>query len=126
MNERIRRLFPQFDEDGQALVGRAYEVAVDSLSGKTRENGHPFIEHPENVALIATDEIGLQAECAAAVFLHEAIRMGPCHPERSEGSVLSAFPADVVTMVEGLNKIATIKPKDTRLEAENYKKLIVQ
>ena len=29
-------------------------------------------------------------------------------------------------MVEGLNKIATIKPKDTRLEAESYKKLIVQ
>ena len=29
-------------------------------------------------------------------------------------------------MVEGLNKISTIKPKDTRLEAENYKKLIVQ
>ncbi len=29
-------------------------------------------------------------------------------------------------MVDGLNKIATIKPKDTKLEAENYKKLIVQ
>ena len=29
-------------------------------------------------------------------------------------------------MVDGLNKIATIKPKDTRLEAENYKKLIIQ
>ena len=29
-------------------------------------------------------------------------------------------------IVEGLNKISTIKPKDTRLEAENYKKLIVQ
>ena len=29
-------------------------------------------------------------------------------------------------MVDGLNKISTIKPKDTRLEAENYKKLIVQ
>ena len=29
-------------------------------------------------------------------------------------------------MVDGLNKIATIKPKDTRLEAESYKKLIVQ
>lgn len=29
-------------------------------------------------------------------------------------------------MVEGLNRIATIKPKDTRLEAESYKKLIVQ
>ena len=29
-------------------------------------------------------------------------------------------------MVDGLNKISTIKPKDTRLEAENYKKLIIQ
>ena len=126
MNDRIQRLFPQFDGAGQALVGRAYEVAAEALSGKTRENGKPFLEHPENVALIATDEIGLPAECAAAVFLHEAIRMGSCHPERSEGSVLSDFPEDVVMMVEGLNKIATIRPKDTRLEAENYKKLIVQ
>ena len=29
-------------------------------------------------------------------------------------------------MVDGLNKISTIRPKDTRLEAEKYKKLIVQ
>ena len=29
------------------------------------------------------------------------------------------------TIVDGLNKISTINPKDTRLEAENYKKLIV-
>jgi len=29
-------------------------------------------------------------------------------------------------MVDGLNKISTIKPKDTKLEAENYKKLIVK
>ncbi|MBR1926378.1 MAG: bifunctional (p)ppGpp synthetase/guanosine-3',5'-bis(diphosphate) 3'-pyrophosphohydrolase [Bacteroidales bacterium] len=126
MEDRIRQLFPQFEGAGQTLVRKAYEVASEALAGKTRENGHPFLEHPENVALIATDEIGLPAECAAAVFLHEAIRMGGCHPERSEGSALSGFPDDVVKMVDGLNKISTIKPKDTRLEAENYKKLIVQ
>ncbi len=125
-------MFPQFDAAGQELIGRAYDVASAALDGMTRENSRPFLDHPENVALIATDEIGLPAECAAAVFLHEAIRMGSCHPERSEGSmrsegsVLSSFPVDVVKMVEGLNKISTIKPKDTRLEAENYKKLIVQ
>lgn len=121
MEDKIRRLFPQFDEAGQALVMRAYDVASSALAEKTRENGHPFMEHPENVALIASDEIGLPAECAAAVFLHEAIRMGSC-----QESILASFPVDVVKMVEGLNKISTIKPKDTRLEAENYKKLIVQ
>ena len=126
MKDRIRQTFPQFDGAGQALVEKAYNVAAEALAGKTRENGKPFLEHPENVALIATDEIGLPAECAAAVFLHEAMRMGSCHPEQSEGSVLSGFPDDVVKMVEGLNKISTIKPKDTRLEAESYKKLIVQ
>ena len=35
------------------------------------------------------------------------------------------FGKDILTMVDGLNKISTIKPRDTRLEAENYKKLIV-
>ncbi len=124
--EIVVRLFPQFDKAGLALVERAYDVASNALEGLTRFNGRPFLDHPVNVALIATDEIGLPAECAAAVFLHEAIRMGSCHPERSEGSVLASFPDDVVKMVEGLNKISTIKPKDTRLEAENYKKLIVQ
>ncbi len=119
--DRIQRLFPQFDGAGQALVSKAYEAASEALVGKTRENGHPFLEHPENVALIATDEIGLPAECAAAVFLHEAMRIG-----NRDGSLLTNFPVDVVKMVEGLNKISTIKPKDTRLEAENYKKLIVQ
>ncbi len=124
--EIVVRLFPQFDKAGLALVERAYSVASNALDGLTRFNGRPFLDHPVNVALIATDEIGLPAECAAAVFLHEAIRMGSCHPERSEGSALASFPDDVVKMVEGLNKISTIKPKDTRLEAENYKKLIVQ
>ena len=119
MKDRIRQIFPQFDGAGQALVEKAYDVAAEALAGKTRENGKPFLEHPENVALIATDEIGLPAECAAAVFLHEAMRMGDCDS-------LSGFPDDVVKMVEGLNKISTIKPKDTRLEAESYKKLIVQ
>lgn len=113
--------FPQYDEAGQALIDKAYAIASAALADETRGNGHPFIEHPVNVALIAADEIGLPADCVAAVFLHEATRK---HPEIDLHS--GGFPEDVYKMVEGLNKIATIKPKDTRLEAESYKKLIVQ
>ena len=32
----------------------------------------------------------------------------------------------MLELTKGLNRISTIKPKDTRLEAENYKRLIVQ
>ena len=119
--DTIHQRFPQYDEGGQALIDKAYAIASAALADETRGNGHPFIEHPVNVALIAADEIGLQADCVAAVFLHEATRE---HPEADLRSI--GFPEDVLKMVEGLNKIATIKPKDTRLEAESYKKLIVQ
>ena len=118
--QNIAELFPRYDEAGQDLVWKAYEIAAEALKEHTRSNGQPFIEHPVAVARIACDEIGLSAECIAAVFLHEATRFFP------ETNILSAgFGKDVYTIVDGLNKISTIKPKDTKLEAENYKKLIV-
>ena len=102
-----------------SFVEKAREIAVKVLADKQRSNGIPFISHPDGVAAIVRDEIGLPSECVAAVYLHEASRE---HPELD----LSDFPQEIRVLVEGLNKISTIKPKDTRLEAENYKKLIVQ
>ncbi len=114
------KMFPRYDSKGLELIGSAYSIAAEALKDQKRGNGAPFIEHPLAVAKIVYDEIGLSAECVAAVFLHEATRFFP------ETDIASAkFSQDVYTMVDGLNKISTIKPKDTKLEAENYKKLIV-
>ena len=145
--DRIDELFPGFDAAGKEQIRTAYEIAGQYLSSQTRGNGLPFIEHPVGVAKIAADEIGLPAECIAAVFLHEAMRFQDSNDpasflaavqlngsDRTEvggrgmenrHSFQDIFGKDVLTMVDGLNKISTIKPKDTRLEAENYKKLIV-
>ena len=118
--ERIESLFPRYDENGKKLIYQAFLIAEEELKELKRSNGAPFIEHPIAVARIACDEIGLSAECIAAVFLHEATRFQP------DADIISGkFGKDVYTIVDGLNKISTIKPKDTRLEAENYKKLIV-
>ena len=118
--EQIERLFPRYDEAGKAVIYKAFQIAAEVLKEQKRSNGAPFIEHPIAVSRIACDEIGLSAECIAAIFLHEATRFFP------ETDIISAgFGKDVYTIVDGLNKISTIKPKDTRLEAENYKKLIV-
>ena len=117
----IETRFPHFDDAGKDLVRRAWAYASEALRDDTRHDGKPFIGHPLGVALIASDEIGLSAPCVAAVFLHEAVRLHPELDVRSAG-----FPEEVLTLVDGLNKIATIKPKDTGLQAENYKKLIVQ
>ncbi|MBQ2372320.1 MAG: HD domain-containing protein, partial [Bacteroidales bacterium] len=120
MKEYIENLFPRYDEAGKEMILKAYNIADEALKEHKRSNGNPFIEHPVAVARIACDEIGLSAECIAAVFLHEATRFFP-ETEIPKG----AFGQDVMTLVDGLNKISTINPKDTRLEAENYKKLIV-
>lgn len=103
----------------EKMIERAREVALEALRDETRYDGRPFIEHPDNVAGIVGDEIGLPESCVAAVYLHEATRI---HKDVD----ISGFPDDVRTIVDGLNKISTIKPRDTRLEAEKYKKLIVQ
>ncbi|MBQ1912383.1 MAG: bifunctional (p)ppGpp synthetase/guanosine-3',5'-bis(diphosphate) 3'-pyrophosphohydrolase [Bacteroidales bacterium] len=112
--------FSQYSPEGQALIQKAYEVAAEAFKDEVRHDGSPFIGHPLAVARIVSDEIGLPAECVAAVFLHEASRM--------KGVDVRSMPFDesIQKMVDGLNKISTIKPKDTRLEAENYKKLIIQ
>ncbi|MBR5703757.1 MAG: bifunctional (p)ppGpp synthetase/guanosine-3',5'-bis(diphosphate) 3'-pyrophosphohydrolase [Bacteroidales bacterium] len=103
----------------EEVVAKARALALNALADEQRSDGTPCIGHPDAVAAIARDELGLPAECSAAVYLHEATRT---HKDLD----ISDFPQDILTMVDGLNKISTIKPKDTRLEAENYKKLIVQ
>ena len=112
--------FESYSPEGQALIQKAFSVAEQALGGEVRYDGSPFIGHAVAVARIVSDEIGLPPECVAAVFLHEASRVAPLD------IAALGFDESVVTMVDGLNKIATIKPKDTRLEAENYKKLIIQ
>ena len=102
------------------LISRARETAAGILKDHTRYDGTPFIGHPDAVAGIVSDEIGLPEECVVAVYLHEASRMGDYEVKAEE------WGETVCTLVDGLNKISTIKPKDTRLEAENYKKLIIQ
>ena len=119
-NGRLKGLLDLYDSDDRRYVEDAASIAWNSLVGVSRSDGTPFFGHALNVASISAFEIGLPAGCSAAVFLHEAITRGTSGMEVTE-----KFPADIAAMVEGLNNISTIKPKDTRLEAENYRKLIV-
>ncbi len=108
-------------EEQNKLVESAFLLAQKALEGQKRGNGHPFIEHPMGVARIVEKEIGLMPEAVAAVYLHEATRGNDALLQQ----VAKEYPQEVITMVEGLNRISGITPKDTRLQAENYRKLIV-
>ena len=101
--ELIEQIFPRYDQRGKELIYNAYKIAQEALKDQKRSNGAPFLEHPVAVARIACDEIGLSAECLAAVFLHEATRFFP-ETEIPKGM----FGQDVMTMMDGLNKISTL------------------
>ncbi len=119
--ERLNRIAENCTAEQKEMLERAYELACKELEGKLRGNGHPFIEHPLGVAAIVANEIGLMVEAVVAVFLHEATRGNDARLQE----VAKEYSQEIITMVEGLNKISGITPKDTKLQAENYRKLIV-
>ena len=116
----ILACYPQKEQQEQIL--RAYRIADDAMKDKLRENRHPFIEHPLGVARIVAEDIHLGYESVIAVFLHETIRF---YPEVLQNLPKGTFSHEIIDIAQSLNKIAAIKPKETRLEAENYKRLIV-
>lgn len=106
----------------QEQILKAYSIAEEVMKDKLRENRHPFIEHPLGVARIVAEDIHLGYESVIAVFLHETIRF---YPEVLQSLPKGVFSPEIIDIAQSLNKIAAIKPKETRLEAENYKRLIV-
>jgi len=105
----------------RTMTEKAREIASVTLEGLTRGNGAPFMHHVQAVASIVEKEIGLSREAVTTVYLHEASRK---HPELFP-EIDRLFGAEIGQMVLGLNRISTINPKDTRLQADNYRKLII-
>ncbi|MBO4416719.1 MAG: bifunctional (p)ppGpp synthetase/guanosine-3',5'-bis(diphosphate) 3'-pyrophosphohydrolase [Bacteroidales bacterium] len=116
--EDIARICAGFGDAQQAAITQAYTLAEEALHGLLRSNNHPFIEHAIGVADIVSNEIGLDSDSVAAVFLHEASRVDPTVLERFSGGETA------LALAAGLNKISQIKPHDTMLEADRYRKLI--
>ena len=116
--EAINKICAEYAPDRQAAIEEAYNLAEEALRGKLRSNNHPFIEHATQVAQIVSLELNLDADSVAAVFLHEASRENPAVMETFTGGEAP------LAIAAGLNKISLIKPRDTMLEADRYRKLI--
>ena len=116
--ESIKKICADYTPQQTAVINSAYLLAQQALQGKLRSNSHPFLEHAVGVARIVSLEIGLDSSSVAAVFLHEA--------SRDDASLLDSFTGDdtAKSLAASLNRISQIKPRDTKLEADRYRKLI--
>ena len=118
---KLESILEKYPQQEQELVLKAYNIAKEVLADMKRGNEKPFMEHPLGVAAIVANEIGLMPDAIAAVFLHEASRQKPeIMPE-----LRKQYSQEIITMVEGLNNISAITPKETQLQAEKYRKLII-
>lgn len=118
----LQAILSHYSPEEQAEITYAYRMAENAMKEKLRENRHPFIEHPLGVAQIIAEDLCLGADSVIALFLHETLRF---YPEALETVPKGTFSEEVLNIALNLNKIALIKPKETRLEAENYKRLIL-
>lgn len=130
MNDRLKEIISTFSEAEQDMVNKALAFAASQLDGRKRENGHPFLEHPESTAVIAHDMLGLDAVAITATMLHEAMRFS-CEKasDLNKSPIMASYkrqyPEQAVEIVSDLNNIAGISMQETNLDAEKYRKLIV-
>lgn len=121
ISSKLDKIITSCSQNEQRWLIRSHDIASEQLSGLSRGNGLPFMDHVVAVAEIVAFEIGLSPEAIAAVFMHEA--------SRSNNELLESckkeFSDEIIAMARSLNKISEIKPKDTGLLSDNYRKLIV-
>ncbi|MDD2424665.1 MAG: RelA/SpoT family protein [Bacteroidales bacterium] len=121
ISKRLESVLNNCSTEEASRLLLAFRTAEESLMGVARGDGSPFLEHALSVAEIVAFELGLMPSAIIAVFLHEAARVKPEILEESARE----FGDEILLMVKSLNRISGIRPKDTGLQAENYRKLIV-
>lgn len=127
---KLQEILSDISDREKKMLLSAYEAASEALEGKMRSNSHPFIEHPLAVAHIVCKEIGLRADAACAVLLHEANRFQTDKvSELNHTPLLESFraeyPKNIIEIIEGLNNISNIQLQEANLDEERYRKLII-
>ncbi len=113
---RVKQYSPSANTD---IIYVAYLLAKNAHKNQFRKSGDPYIEHPVQVAYIAS-QIKLDAVTICACLLHDVIEDTPYTYE----DIQTIFGSNVAELVDGVTKLAKIK-YNTREEqqVENLRKM---
>ncbi len=103
------------------MIYVAYRLAKDAHKDQYRKSGAPYIEHPVQIAYIAS-QLGLDATAISAALLHDVVEDTPYTSE----DIALLFGQTVADIVDGVTKLKQIK-YNTREEqqVENYRKMFL-
>jgi GTP pyrophosphokinase len=105
----------------KALIRKAFKMAYTAHNGAQRVSGEPYILHPIAVAKIVTQEMGLGVKSIVAALLHDVVE----DTEYSLEEIEDHFGSKIASIVEGLTKISGVFDKNSTLQAENFRKLLL-
>ncbi|MBM3443702.1 MAG: bifunctional (p)ppGpp synthetase/guanosine-3',5'-bis(diphosphate) 3'-pyrophosphohydrolase [Bacteroidetes bacterium] len=117
----LRALKPKLKSGDKEMVRHAFEMAVDAHKTMRRKSGEPYIFHPLAVAMICVEEIGLGVRSTICALLHDTVE----DTDISLEDVQREFGQEIVRIIDGLTKIATVVDNNTTQQAENFKKILL-
>ena len=123
VRENVERVFAAMqtrcNEKDMKRLHDAFALAEEAHSKQRRKSGEPYILHPIAVALIAAEEMRLDANCVITAFLHDVVE----DTDYTLEHIRLRFGDDVAFLVD----VVTKKKKDhydTTKQVDNYRQLL--
>ncbi len=103
------------------FITKAYEYATLKHEGQFRKDGLPYVSHPIEVAIIAT-ELTVGPSTIAAALLHDVVE----DTDTSVDDIKEVFGEDVSVLVDGLTKVSSLKFTSlAKHQVENHQKMLL-
>ncbi len=119
----LKKRFKQYNdnEEGWALIKKAYQYALRAHAGQKRISGEPYISHPLEVAFILAD-LELDLITIVAALLHDVLEDTPCQYEEIE----KEFGEEVAYLVDGVTKLSRMEFRSKEEhQAETWRKMFI-
>jgi len=111
----------RYTDSRRAKIIEAMEFSRKKHGEQKRLSGEPFFIHPLEVASILVD-MQMDYETIIAALLHDVLE----DTKTSEDEMTERFGADIVSLVDGVTKISTVKAKSKTIqEAETLRKMLI-
>jgi GTP pyrophosphokinase len=105
----------------QALIRKAFDIALEAHKHMRRKSGEPYIYHPLAVAHICAEEIGLGTTSIVCALLHDSVEDTDITLEDIRG----LFGETEAKIIDGLTKISGVFDQSSSLQAENFRKMLL-
>lgn len=122
-NMQITKIFSvmkEINESDKALIEKAYNFAKKAHTGQLRKSGEPYFSHVFSTAKNLAD-LGMTAKTIVAGLLHDVIE----DTVITEEELKKDFGEEILSLVNGVTKLGTVRYKGVERKVENLRKFFV-